>query len=243
MNRMGFNNDGAAAVAPRLARTRAVLERRFGAVRPVLGVNIGKTKVVALEDAAEDYRASTRLLTPHADYLTVNVSSPNTPGLRQLQEIDALEPILTAVREEADRVVTGRRVPLTVKIAPDLTDEDVRAVAALAERLGLDGVIATNTTISREGLATPRADVDALGAGGLSGAPLKERSTEVLRVLRAALPVGTAVISVGGVTDADDVQARLDAGADLVQGYTAFLYEGPFWAGRISAGLACTLRG
>lgn len=243
VNRMGFNNDGAAAVAPRLARTRAVLERRFGAVRPVLGVNIGKTKVVALEDAAEDYRASTRLLTPHADYLTVNVSSPNTPGLRQLQEIDALEPILTAVREEADRVVTGRRVPLTVKIAPDLTDEDVRAVAALAERLGLDGVIATNTTISREGLATPRADVDALGAGGLSGAPLKERSTEVLRVLRAALPVGTAVISVGGVTDADDVQARLDAGADLVQGYTAFLYEGPFWAGRISAGLARTLRG
>lgn len=242
VNRMGFNNDGAAAVA-RLARTRAVLERRFGAVRPVLGVNIGKTKVVALEDAAEDYRASTRLLTPHADYLTVNVSSPNTPGLRQLQEIDALEPILTAVREEADRVVTGRRVPLTVKIAPDLTDEDVRAVAALAERLGLDGVIATNTTISREGLATPRADVDALGAGGLSGAPLKERSTEVLRVLRAALPVGTAVISVGGVTDADDVQARLDAGADLVQGYTAFLYEGPFWAGRISAGLACALRG
>ena len=116
-------------------------------------------------------------------------------------------------------------------------------VAALAERLGLDGVIATNTTISREGLATPRADVDALGAGGLSGAPLKERSTEVLRVLRAALPVGTAVISVGGVTDADDVQVRLDAGADLVQGYTAFLYEGPFWAGRISAGLARTLRG
>ncbi|TFI47722.1 dihydroorotate dehydrogenase (quinone), partial [Micrococcus endophyticus] len=160
VNRMGFNNGpGAAAVAPRLARTRAVLERRFGAVRPVLGVNIGKTKVVALEDAAEDYRASTRLLAPHADYLTVNVSSPNTPGLRQLQEIDALEPILTAVREEADRVVTGRRVPLTVKIAPDLTDEDVRAVAALAERLGLDGVIATNTTISREGLATPRADV------------------------------------------------------------------------------------
>lgn len=239
INRMGFNNHGAQALAHRLAAAR----RTERGQRAVIGVNIGKSKITALEDAAEDYRASTRLLTPHADYLTVNVSSPNTPGLRQLQEIDALEPILTAVREEADRVVTGRRVPLTVKIAPDLTDEDVRAVAALAERLGLDGVIATNTTISREGLATPRADVDALGAGGLSGAPLKERSTEVLRVLRAALPVGTAVISVGGVTDADDVQARLDAGADLVQGYTAFLYEGPFWAGRISAGLACALRG
>lgn len=243
VNRMGFNNDGAAAVAPRLARTRQTLERRFGPARPVLGVNIGKTKVVPLEDAADDYRASTRLLAPHADYLTVNVSSPNTPGLRQLQEIDALEPILTAVREEADRAVPGRRVPLTVKIAPDLADDDVRAVGALAERLGLDGVIATNTTVSREGLRTPRADVDALGAGGLSGAPLQERSMRVLEVLRAALPTGTAVVSVGGVTDADDVQARLDAGADLVQGYTAFLYEGPFWAGRITAGLARSLRG
>lgn len=206
-------------------------------------MNIGKTKVVPLEDAADDYRASTRLLAPHADYLTVNVSSPNTPGLRQLQEIDALEPILTAVREEADRAVPDRRVPLTVKIAPDLADDDVRAVGALAERLGLDGVIATNTTVSREGLRTPRADVDALGAGGLSGAPLQERSMRVLEVLRAALPTGTAVVSVGGVTDADDVQARLDASADLVQGYTAFLYEGPFWAGRITAGLARSLRG
>lgn len=242
VNRMGFNNDGAAAVAPRLARTRETLERRFGAARPILGVNIGKTKVVSLEDAAQDYRASTRLLAPHADYLTVNVSSPNTPGLRQLQEIDALAPILTAVRDEADRVVSDRRVPLTVKIAPDLEDEDVRAVAALAERLGLDGVIATNTTISRSGLVTRQAEVDALGAGGLSGAPLKERSIQVLRVLRAALPSGTAVISVGGVSDATDVQARLEGGADLVQGYTAFLYEGPFWAGRISAGLARTLR-
>ena len=243
VNRMGFNNDGAAAVAPRLAATRRILQERFGTVRPVLGVNIGKTKVVPLEGAAEDYRSATRLLAPHADYLAVNVSSPNTPGLRQLQEISALEPILAAVREEADRVVADRRVPLTVKIAPDLADEDVRAVAALAGRIGLDGVIATNTTVSRAGLATPAAEVEALGAGGLSGAPLKERSVEVLAVLRSALPPATALVSVGGVTTAEDVVMRLDAGADLVQGYTAFLYEGPFWAGRINAGLARRVRG
>lgn len=242
VNRMGFNNDGAAAVAPRLARTRARLEERFGAVRPVLGVNIGKTKVVALEDAAEDYRASTRLLAPHADYLAVNVSSPNTPGLRQLQEISSLEPLLQAVRDEADRAVPGRRVPLAVKIAPDLADADVREVAAMAGRLGLDGVIATNTTISRAGLRTDAAHVESLGAGGLSGAPLRGRSSEVLALLRESLPADVAVISVGGVTDAADVQARLAAGADLVQGYTAFLYEGPFWAGRITAGLAKDLR-
>ncbi len=242
VNRMGFNNDGAAAVAPRLARTRATLERRFGEVRPALGVNIGKSKVVPLEDAAEDYRASTRLLAPHADYLAVNVSSPNTPGLRQLQEISALEPLLAAVRDEADRAVAGRRVPLAVKIAPDIADEDVREVAAMAARLGLDGVIATNTTITRDGLTADAAHVESLGAGGLSGAPLTARSVEVLRVLRAALPAETAVISVGGVTDADDVLERLDAGAQLVQGYTAFLYEGPFWAGRITAGLGRSLR-
>ena len=134
-------------------------------------------------------------------------------------------------------------MPLTVKIAPDLADEDVRAVAALAGRIGLDGVIATNTTVSRAGLATPAAEVEALGAGGLSGAPLKERSVEVLAVLRSALPPATALVSVGGVTTAEDVVMRLDAGADLVQGYTAFLYEGPFWAGRINAGLARRVRG
>ncbi|UBH23828.1 quinone-dependent dihydroorotate dehydrogenase [Micrococcus porci] len=242
INRMGFNNDGAAAVAPRLAATRRTLEERFGAVRPVLGVNIGKTKVVPLDGAVEDYRASARLLAPHADYLTVNVSSPNTPGLRQLQEISSLEPILAAVREEADRAVPDRRVPLTVKIAPDLADEDVRAVAELAGRIGLDGVIATNTTIGRGGLSTPASEVEAMGAGGLSGAPLAARSLEVLRTLRAALPAGVALIAVGGVTDGDDVLQRLDAGADLVQGYTAFLYEGPFWAGRINAGLDAAQR-
>ncbi|MGM7667372.1 quinone-dependent dihydroorotate dehydrogenase [Microbacterium sp. A93] len=237
INRMGFNNDGAAAVAPRLRRTRTVLTKRFGRRRPVLGVNIGKTKAVPLEDATGDYLASTAALALHADYLVVNVSSPNTPGLRQLQDIEALAPLLAAVRREADRT-TGRHVPLAVKIAPDLADEDVDEVAAMAVEMKLDGVIATNTTISRAGLATPEAEVEAMGAGGLSGAPLKERSLEVLGRLRGALPEEVALISVGGVTTGAEVRERLELGADLVQGYTAFLYEGPFWAARINRELA-----
>ncbi|MEO9246092.1 quinone-dependent dihydroorotate dehydrogenase [Citricoccus nitrophenolicus] len=237
INRMGFNNDGAAAVAPRLKATRTLLTRRFGRRRPVLGVNIGKTKAVPLEDATGDYLVSTAALARHADYLVVNVSSPNTPGLRQLQDIESLAPLLAAVRKEADRT-TGRHVPLAVKIAPDLADEDIDEVAAMAVEMGLDGVIATNTTVSRAGLSTPGAEVEAMGAGGLSGAPLKERSLEVLTRLRGALPDTVGLISVGGVTTGDDVRQRLDRGADLVQGYTAFLYEGPFWAARINRELA-----
>ena len=237
INRMGFNNPGAESVAPRLAASQERLAKRYrGATRPIVGVNIGKTKAVELADAIEDYRLSTRTLAPHADYLVVNVSSPNTPGLRLLQDVESLRPLLSAVREEADRATT-RRVPLAVKIAPDLANEDVDAVAALAIELGLDGVVATNTTISREGLRTPAAEVEALGAGGLSGAPLKERSLEVLRRLRAQLPDSIAIIGVGGVTTPRDVIERLDAGADLVQGYTAFLYEGPFWVSRINKAL------
>ncbi|MCO1340086.1 dihydroorotate dehydrogenase (quinone) [Kocuria polaris] len=237
INRMGFNNDGAAAVAPRIAAVRPVLGRRFDETRPVVGVNIGKTKTVELDDAVDDYRASTRLLAPHADYLVVNVSSPNTPGLRLLQSVGTLRPLLEAVRAEAD-AATSRRVPLLVKIAPDLSDDDVRDVAGLVKDLGLDGVIATNTTIGRDGLTSDAAKVEAIGAGGLSGAPLKTRSLQVLRQLRAELGEGTAIISVGGVETGQEVHARLRAGADLVQGYTAFLYEGPLWAWRINRYLA-----
>ena len=237
VNRMGFNNDGAEAVAPRIATARAALEARYGAGRPVIGVNIGKTKAVELEDAVEDYRVSARLLAPVADYLVVNVSSPNTPGLRLLQSAESLRPLLEAVREESGRAA-GRRVPLLVKIAPDLSDEDVDDVARLALELGLEGIIATNTTIGREGLSAPAGKVEAAGAGGLSGAPLKARSLEVLRRLRAAVGDRLALVSVGGVETAEDVRERLDAGATLVQGYTAFLYEGPFWAAHINAGLA-----
>lgn len=222
INRMGFNNDGAEVVAARLARLR----RRGGL--PVVGVNIGKSRVTAVEDAVDDYRVSARLLGPLADYLVVNVSSPNTPGLRGLQELDLLEPLLAAVLAECGTT------PLLVKIAPDLEDDAVRHIGALAGRLGLAGVVATNTTIGREGLRTPADRVAAMGAGGLSGPPVAARSFEVLRILREALPAGATLISVGGVATAADVRARLDAGADLVQGYTAFLYRGPGWAAALN---------
>jgi dihydroorotate dehydrogenase len=237
INRMGFNNDGAAAVAPRLKAARAALQRRYPAVRPIIGVNIGKTKTVELEDAVTDYLVSARSLAPAADYLVVNVSSPNTPGLRLLQDVETLRPLLAAVGEEADRAA-GRHVPLLVKIAPDLSDEDIDDVARLALDLKLDGIIATNTTVERSGLASPAEQVEQCGAGGLSGAPLKRRSLEVLRRLKQAVGDQLVLVAVGGVETARDVQDRLDAGATLVQGYTAFLYEGPFWAARINKGLA-----
>ena len=232
VNRMGFNNDGAEVVSARLAARG----RRPG---PVLGVNIGKTKVVPEDQAIGDYEKSTRLLAPYADYLVVNVSSPNTPGLRNLQAVEKLEPLLAAVRATADDVTAGRdrRVPLLVKIAPDLSDDDVLAVADLALALGLDGIIATNTTISREGLATDPATVEAAGDGGLSGVPLRERSLAVLELLHDRAADNLTLIAVGGITTPEDARARLDAGATLVQGYTAFVYEGPRWPKRVLRGL------
>jgi dihydroorotate dehydrogenase len=226
INRMGFNNDGADAIANRLKKLRG-----SGVKLPVIGVNIGKSKITELEDAASDYQYSAKVLAPLADYIAVNVSSPNTPGLRLLQAIDQLEPILTAVQAEA----LGK--PVLVKIAPDLADEDVISVAALATKLSLAGVIATNTTISRSDLSTPTEDVEAMGAGGLSGPVLKARSIEVLKLLRANLPSGVAIVSVGGVFSAFDVSERLELGASLVQGYTGFVYEGPLWARKINRGL------
>ncbi|MCW4464853.1 quinone-dependent dihydroorotate dehydrogenase [Glutamicibacter sp. MNS18] len=237
INRMGFNNEGAEVVAARVAGARQKLKREYTEHRPVIGVNIGKTKIVELEDAVEDYLESTRQLANHADYLVVNVSSPNTPGLRLLQSVQSLRPLLEQVGKKADEVA-GRHLPLLVKIAPDLSDEDLAEVAQLAIELELDGIIATNTTIGREGLRSGPSMVEGIGAGGLSGAPLRERSMDVLRQLRALVPDQMAIISVGGVTDAKDVKERLDAGADLVQGYTAFLYEGPFWARAINRELA-----
>lgn len=220
INRMGFNNDGAVLIAPRLRRRRG----------PIVGVNIGKSRSVDVDDARGDYLASTRLLAPVADYLVVNVSSPNTPGLRGLQEIDKLEPLLRDVKREAGDT------PVLVKIAPELTDSAVDAVADLVLQIGLDGIIATNTTLSRDGLSTPASETEALGAGGLSGPPLAERSTHIVRRLRARVGVDLCIIAVGGVTTASDVADRLAAGATLVQGYTAFLYEGPFWASRLAKG-------
>ncbi len=236
INRMGFNNDGAEAVAQRLGE-RAERLSRSGRRRPVLGVNIGKSKVVPEEDAIGDYEKSTRLLAPYADYLVVNVSSPNTPGLRDLQAVEKLEPLLRAVRRRADDV-TATRVPLLVKIAPDLSDDDVLAVADLALALGLDGIIATNTTISRDGLATDAAAVERIGAGGLSGRPLTARSLDVLTLLKGRVGDRLTLVGVGGITTVEDARARLDAGATLLQGYTAFVYEGPAWPRRLVRGLA-----
>lgn len=230
VNRMGFNNDGAAQVAARLHRLRGTAAGR----RAVIGVNIGKTKVVPAERAAQDYVESARLLSPYADYLVVNVSSPNTPGLRDLQAVESLEPILAAVKGVADGN-HGRRVPLVVKIAPDLADEDIDQVTDLVLELGLDGISATNTTIARpDTLRTPREVVDAAGAGGLSGPILAERATEVLRRIRARAGEGLTLIGVGGVTDEADVRTRIEAGADLVQAYTGFIYGGPSWPSRLA---------
>ncbi|GHJ95762.1 MULTISPECIES: quinone-dependent dihydroorotate dehydrogenase [Streptomyces] len=234
INRMGFNNEGSAAVAARL-------HARVPVFRTVVGVNIGKTKVVEEADAAADYVKSTERLAAHADYLVVNVSSPNTPGLRNLQATESLRPLLTAVREAADRTVTDRRVPLLVKIAPDLADEDVDAVADLAVELGLDGIIATNTTIAREGLGLGSAPALVQETGGLSGAPLKERSLEVLRRLYARVGDRIVLVGVGGIENAEDAWRRILAGATLIQGYSAFVYEGPFYARAIHRGLAARL--
>jgi dihydroorotate dehydrogenase len=225
INRMGFNNRGSADAAPRL-RSLAARKRR-----PVIGVNIGKSRVVDVADAVGDYLASTTLLAPAADYLVVNVSSPNTPGLRGLQELDMLAPLLTAVRGAAGGT------PVLVKISPDLDDEQVLKISRLAVELGLDGIIATNTTVSREGLRTPAERVEACGGGGLSGAPLARRSLEVLRLIRSSVPEDLCVISVGGVETGADVIERLENGATLVQGYTAFLYRGPLWASQVNRSL------
>ncbi|WGW14028.1 quinone-dependent dihydroorotate dehydrogenase [Saxibacter everestensis] len=245
INRMGFNNAGAEAVAANISAAREQLEHVPRGIRPVIGVNIGKTKAVPIENAVDDYVRSTELLAPLADYLVINVSSPNTPGLRDLQTVEALRPLIRAVREAADRVVTNPasslgHVPLLVKIAPDLADADLLAIADLATELKLDGLIATNTTISRDGLRSAPALIEKAGAGGLSGAPVRQRALEVLKLLKDRAGDDMTLVAVGGITTAQDAIERLDAGADLVQGYTAFLYQGPFWANRVTSGLAAS---
>ncbi|MEE3850336.1 quinone-dependent dihydroorotate dehydrogenase [Gordonia sp. LSe1-13] len=229
VNRMGFNNPGASQAASNLAAARP------GPVRIPIGANIGKTKAVAVDDAVDDYRFSARSLGPLADFVVVNVSSPNTPGLRDLQAVDALRPILQAVLDEVT-------VPVLVKIAPDLADEDIDAVADLAVELGLAGIVATNTTIGRDGLHTPSDEVAALGAGGLSGPPLADRSLAVLRRLYGRVGGQVALVSSGGIENADQAWERIRAGADLLQGYTAFIYKGPLWAKEIHEGIADRLR-
>ena len=225
-NRMGFNNEGSAAVAARLRRLRATPAGR----RLVVGVNIGKTKVTPAEHAPSDYATSAGRLAPYADYLVVNVSSPNTPGLRDLQSVEALRPILEAARVAADEATVAAgspAVPLLVKIAPDLSDDDIDAVAELAAELGLDGIVAVNTTIGHD-----------LGPGGLSGPPVLSRGLDVVARLRNRLGPDAVIIGVGGITTPADAREYVAVGATLVQGYTGLVYEGPAYASRIARALA-----
>ncbi|WP_280230971.1 dihydroorotate dehydrogenase (quinone), partial [Nocardia cyriacigeorgica] len=200
-----------------------------------IGANIGKTKIVEPERAAEDYATSARLLGPLADFVVVNVSSPNTPGLRDLQAVESLRPLLRAVLDTVE-------VPVLVKIAPDLSDDDIDAVADLAVELGLAGIVATNTTIGRTGLASDPAAVEQIGAGGLSGPPVADRSLEVLRRLYARVGDRLVLVSVGGIETVDQAWERIRAGASLLQGYTGFIYGGLLWTRRIHRGLAQKLR-
>ena len=220
LNRMGFNNHGAGELASRLSRRETGIP---------IGANIGKTKTTPPEDAVADYTESARLVGPLADFLVVNVSSPNTPGLRDLQAVASLRPILAAVRAQTT-------TPVLVKIAPDLSDADVDEIADLAVELGLAGIVATNTTVSRDGLATPGA-AD-LGAGGVSGPPVAQRSGQILRRLHRRVGDRLVLISVGGIETADDAWERITAGASLLQGYTGFVYGGGLWAKQIHDGLA-----
>lgn len=230
INRMGFPSAGGEAVAARL---------RSRAGETIVGVNIGKNRDTPIENAAADYRAAARLVAPHADYLVLNVSSPNTPGLRALEAVAMLRPLIDAVQTELKSLVVCP--PLLVKISPDLGDEQVDAIADLAVELELAGIIATNTTVRRADLITPATEVAALSwpqGGGVSGPPLRARSLAVLRRLYARVGRRLVLISVGGVESADDVWQRVLAGATLVQAYTGFVYGGPAWPRQVNFELA-----
>ena len=223
VNRLGFPNQGAEALSERLRRAHPGV--------PV-GVSIGKSRVVAAEDQAAviaDYLVSYSLVRRVADFVVVNVSSPNTPNLRALQRAETAEALLAALLAARG----DDRTPLLLKVAPDLDDAAYEALLDVVRRLGLDGVVASNTTIARTGLRTPDAEVAALGAGGLSGPPLRARARAMVKTARAALGEGPTIIGVGGIATADDVRAMRDAGANLCQIYTAFVYEGPGLAARI----------
>jgi dihydroorotate dehydrogenase len=232
INRMGFPGPGARAVAGHLAGP----SRRVG----VVGVNVGKSRDVDAAAAAPDYAESVRLLAPLADYLTINVSSPNTPGLRQLQSPDQLRGLVTEVRRQLDQL--GRRLPLLIKLAPDLDDLQLDQIAKLALELDLDGIVAVNTTVDRSGLRSDARRLQAFEGGGVSGRPLAPRAEEVLRRLREAVGRRIVLVSAGGVEDADDVWRRLQAGATLIQAYTGFIYGGPGWTSQINRQLAERVR-
>lgn len=216
INRMGFNNDGLEPVIERLKKRPKGL---------VVGGNIGKNKVTDNENATEDYIACFEALYPHVDYFTLNVSSPNTPNLRALQDREPLEKLLSEIMKRRNN--KEQKLPVFLKIAPDLTAEQIAEVAEIALQTEIDGVIATNTTISREGLQEKAENVAAIGAGGLSGKPLTQKSTEVVRLLHTRLQGKIPVIAVGGIHTPTDAIEKINAGAALIQLYTGFIYEGP----------------
>jgi dihydroorotate dehydrogenase len=232
INRLGFNNDGVEVLAENIRRSR---------YRGILGVNIGRNFDTPNERAADDYLACLRKVYPFAGFVTANVSSPNTKDLRALQQTDELDALLAALAAERDRLAKqhGKRVPLAVKIAPDLDESGIETIAARVAARGIDAVIATNTTVSREGVEHLAASRE---HGGLSGAPLRKRATAVIAKLRRVLPASVAVIGVGGIASPSDAREKLDAGANLVQLYTALVYRGPGLVGEIVRGLATTGR-
>lgn len=231
LNRRGFPNDGASAVGKRL---------RGRSESPIIGVNVGKTRDTPLDSAGDDYRKSLRELAPFADYVVLNVSSPNTPGLREMQSVDRLRRLIMDARDELSSI--GEDVPLLIKIAPDLSDDEVGAIADLAVSLKLDGIIAVNTTIDRSNLTTATLPGDLPDDGGISGAPLKHRALEVLRDLRAHVGDKVTLISVGGIETPDDAWERILAGATLVQAHTGFVYGGPLWPHHMNRALSHRLR-
>lgn len=224
-NRMGFNNQGAKQMVRRLQKLRSTPAGRS----LILGVNLGKNKTTELAQAADDYRASALLLAKYADYLVINVSSPNTPGLRSLQATTQLREIAEAVKTAAQQSA-GRAVPVLVKLAPDLEDTQIVELAQMVKEVGLAGVIATNTTINHD-----------FGEGGVSGPPLKERALQVVRLLRSRLNEDYLIIGCGGIEDAATARQFLDAGADLLEALTAVIYQGPAFAGKINKQLSADL--
>jgi dihydroorotate dehydrogenase len=236
INRMGFNNGGVQAAAERLRSRRPGI---------IVGGNIGKNKDTPNEQALDDYLACFDALRPVVDYFVVNVSSPNTPGLRALQEKGPLLEILRALKERSLQPSTSRLHPATaspppilLKIAPDLSDDQLSDIVDVVQESGIAGVIATNTTIAREGLRAGKSELEAIGAGGLSGAPVRARSTEVIRYLRQRLPRPLVLIGVGGIDSWEAAREKLEAGADLVQVYTGLVYQGPALVKRINAAWA-----
>jgi dihydroorotate dehydrogenase len=224
INRMGFNNHGAAAMAEALRGKRLPVP---------LGVNLGKSKVTPNEEALADYLQSLEHVYPFADYLVINVSSPNTPGLRALQEKEPLRRLLTGVQARLAELTSPKK-PLLLKVAPDLTDEQIDDIIELLQTAPVEGIIATNTTIGRQDLRTPAGKVEAIGAGGLSGKPVRQRSTEVIQRLSKGTNGKLPIIGVGGISTAEDVIEKFKAGASLVQIYTSFIYGGPDTVARLN---------